>query len=100
MSLIDSIDNTKLSKPVKFVKNAHLIYNIGSPDCVMCKHYDTIIWCFDGVKCEIKKNLSTTSNRQIRYLNESFGIQENQIVDLNENQKLHDKWSFSGEFTQ
>lgn len=97
MSLIDSFSTQIETSKIKLVKNACLIYE---KDVLACKHYETIIFAYNGKTCEVKRNLSTTSNRQIRYLIQALDIQESDIVDLNKNEALHSKWSFSGEFVQ
>lgn len=77
---------------IKCVKNAAVFQ---SGNIVYCLHYDTVIFALDlnTRKAEILKNLSPTSNRQIKYLVEFFNPTE--ITNLNEGHKKYEKWSFS-----
>ena len=90
MTLIDTIqqnENRDQIKDVKTVKNAKIFFSNG---IVFCQHYQEIIFAFDmnNKICEIQKDLSQTSNRQIKYLTEALNI-ENAI-----NVSRHNKWEF------
>ncbi len=83
-----------MSSSCKMVKNATLTHE---GDIFKCYHYETNIFEYDSVlgTCKVKRDLSMTSNRQIAYLLAFFNIEDDKVTDLNENEKLHDKWSFS-----
>lgn len=100
-SLIETYQNENPTK-VKDIKTVKKAVVIMSKDIIYCKHYETIIFAYDtkSLICEIIKDCSTTSNRQIKYLVEALNISENQIEDLNKNHKKYSKWEFSGEITQ
>ena len=90
MTLIDTIqqnENRDKIKDIKTVKNAKIYSSNG---ILYCQHYDTIIFAFDEKNqiCEIQKDLSQTSNRQIKYLTEALKI-ENAI-----NVSMFNKWEF------
>ena len=90
MTLIDTIqqnENRDKIKNIKTVKNAKIYSSNG---ILYCQHYDTIIFAFDEKNqiCEIQKDLSQTSNRQIKYLTEALNI-ENAI-----NVSMFNKWEF------
>ena len=90
MTLIDTIqqnENRDQIKDVKTVKNAKIFFSNG---IVFCQHYQEIIFAFDmnNKICEIQKDLSQTSNRQIKYLTEALNI-ENAI-----NVSRYNKWEF------
>ena len=90
MTLIHEIQNNKNRdqiKNIKTVKNAK-IYQ--SDNIIYCQHYETVIFAFDEKNqiCEIQKDLSQTSNRQIKYLTEALNI-ENAI-----NVSMFNKWEF------
>ena len=88
MTLINTIqqnENRDKIKDIKTVKNAK-IYQSGN--IIYCQHYETVIFAFDGITCEIQKDLSQTSNRQIKYLTEALNI-ENAI-----NVSMFNKWEF------
>ena len=90
MTLINTIqqnENRDKIKDIKTVKNAKIYSSNG---ILYCQHYDTIIFAFDEKNqiCEIQKDLSQTSNRQIKYLTEALNI-ENVI-----NVSRHNKWEF------
>ena len=88
MTLIDTIENNENRdqiRDIKTVKNAKIYSSNG---ILYCQHYNTIIFAYDGITCEIQKDLSQTSNRQIKYLTEALNI-ENAI-----NVSRHNKWEF------
>lgn len=101
MTLIETIQNqqSQTIKDIKTVKKATVTM---SGNIIYCRHYETIIFAYDTESklCEIVKDCSTTSNRQIKYLIEALNIDESQIIDLNKNHQKYSKWAFSGEFTQ
>jgi len=101
MTLIETIQNqqSQTIKDIKTVKKATVTM---SGNTIYCRHYETIIFAYDieSKLCEIVKDCSTTSNRQIKYLIEALNIDESQITDLNKNHQKFSKWEFSGEFTQ
>ena len=88
MTLIDAIENNENRdqiRDIKTVKNAKIYSSNG---ILYCQHYNTIIFAYDGITCEIQKDLSQTSNRQIKYLTEALNI-ENAI-----NVSMFNKWEF------
>ena len=90
MTLIDTIENNENRdqiRDIKTVKNAKIYSSNG---ILYCQHYDTIIFAHDPKNkiCEIQKDLSQTSNRQIKYLTEALNI-ENAI-----NVSRYNKWEF------
>ena len=90
MTLIDTIqqnENRDKIKNIKTVKNAKIYSSNG---ILYCQHYDTIIFAFDEKNqiCEIQKDLSQTSNRQIKYLTEALKIEN--IVNVS----MFNKWEF------
>ena len=92
MTLIDTIqqnENREKIKDIKTVKNAK-IYQ--SDNIIYCQHYDTIILAYDHENkiCEIQKDLSLTSNRQIKFLIEAYDIQP----ELIKNVSRFNKWEF------
>jgi len=93
MTLIETIQNNPNveRQDLKTVKNASIFNQNG---IVFCKHYDTIIFAYDinNQVCEIRDNLSPTSNKQIKYLIEGLSVPNGIIKDLEKNKK---KWSFS-----
>ena len=92
MTLIETIqnaDNEKI-KDIKTVKNASIFI---SNDIVYCRHYDTIIFAYDQKNkvCEIMKDCSQTSNRQIKYLLDSLNLTWDDCINVNE----LSKWAYS-----
>ena len=92
MTLIDAIennDNRDQITDIKTVKNAKIYHYNG---IVYCQHYDTIILAYDHENkiCEIQKDLSLTSNRQIKFLIEAYDIQP----ELIKNVSRYNKWEF------
>ena len=92
MTLINEIQNKKNRdqiKNIKTVKNAK-IYQSGN--ILYCQHYDTIIFAYDHKNqiCEIQKDLSMTSNRQIEFLIEAYNIQPESIKNVSK----YNKWEF------
>ena len=90
MTLIDTIqqnENRDKIKNIKTVKNAKIYSSNG---ILYCQHYDTIIFAFDEKNqiCEIQKDLSQTSNRQIKYLTEALKIEN--VVNVS----MFNKWEF------
>ena len=90
MTLIDTIqqnENRDKIKDIKTVKNAK-IYQ--SDNIIYCQHYETVIFAFDEKNqiCEIQKDLSQTSNRQIKYLTEALNIENPTNVSK------FNKWEF------
>lgn len=82
MTLIKTInDNDTIRKTgIKTVKNS-VIYEYNN--ILYCRHYDTVIFAYDmkNNKVEAIKNLSPTSDRQIRYLCKSLGLTWDEIAD-------------------
>lgn len=95
MTLIETIQNNSSleRQDLQTVKNAHIFQDNG---IVYCRHYDTIIFAYDRMneQCEVRMNLSMTSNRQIKYLIIGLSVPNNIITDLEEG---NNKWSFSGQ---
>ena len=92
MTLIHEIQNNKNRdqiKDVKTVKNAKIFFSNG---IVFCQHYQEIIFAFDmnNKICEIQKDLSLTSNRQIKFLIEAYGIDPKSV----QNVSRYNKWEF------
>ena len=90
MTLIDTIqqnENRDKIKDIKTVKNAK-IYQSGN--IIYCQHYETVIFAYDGITCEIQKDLSMTSNTQIKFLIEAYNIQP----ELIKNVSKYNKWEF------
>ena len=92
MTLIDAIENNENRekiKDVKTVKNAKIFFSNG---IVFCQHYQEIIFAFDmnNKICEIQKDLSLTSNRQIKFLIEAYGIDPKSV----QNVSRYNKWEF------
>lgn len=74
---------------LKMVKNASIFQEEG---VYFIRHYETIIFAYDGVKCEVNWKCSTTSDRQIRSALAFFNITTN-IVDTHKGSK----WNYSGQ---
>ena len=92
MTLIETIqENTKRDqiKNIKTVKNAKIYSSNG---ILYCQHYDTIIFAHDPKNkiCEIQKNVSMTSNRQIKFLIEAYGIDPKSVQNVSK----FNKWEF------
>ena len=93
MTLLEQIQNNLKNrdqiKDVKTVKNAKIFFSNG---IVFCQHYQEIIFAFDmnNKICEIQKDLSMTSNRQIKFLIEAYDIQP----ELIKNVSRFNKWEF------
>ena len=88
MTLIDTIqqnENRDKIKNIKTVKNAK-IYQSGN--IIYCQHYETVIFAYDVITCEIQKDLSITSNTQIKFLIEAYNIQP----ELIKNVSRYNKW--------
>ena len=90
MTLIDTIENNENRdqiRDIKTVKNAKIYSSNG---ILYCQHYETIIFAFDmnNKICEIQKDLSSTSNRQIKYLTEALKIEN--VVNVSK----FNKWEF------
>ena len=93
MTLLEQIQNNLKNrdqiKDVKTVKNAKIFFSNG---IVFCQHYETIIFAFDmnNKICEIQKDLSMTSNRQIKFLIEAYGIDPKSVQNVSK----FNKWEF------
>ena len=93
MTLLEQIQNNLKNrdqiKDVKTVKNAKIFFSNG---IVFCQHYETIIFAFDmnNKICEIQKDLSMTSNTQIKFLIEAYGIDPKSV----QNVSRYNKWEF------
>ena len=93
MTLLEQIQNNLKNrdqiKDVKTVKNAKIFFSNG---IVFCQHYQEIIFAFDmnNKICEIQKDLSLTSNRQIKFLIEAYGIDPKSV----QNVSRYNKWEF------
>ena len=92
MTLIDTIENNENRdqiRDIKTVKNAKIYSSNG---IVFCQHYQEIIFAFDmnNKICEIQKDLSMTSNTQIKFLIEAYNIQP----ELIKNVSKYNKWEF------
>ena len=90
MTLIATIENNENRdkiKDIKTVKNAK-IYQSGN--IIYCQHYKTVIFAYDGITCEIQKDLSLTSNRQIKFLIEAYGIDPKSVQNVSK----YNKWEF------
>jgi len=98
MTLIETIQGNSnlVRQDLKTVKNASIFQDSG---VIYCRHYETVIFAYDinNQKCEIRKNLSQTSNKQIKYLIEGLSVPDSIIIDLESGNS--NKWSFSGELT-
>ena len=94
MTLIETIQGNESLKrrDLKTVKNAHIFQDNG---IIYCRHYETIIFAYDinNQVCEVRQNLSMTSNRQIKYLIEGLSVPNSIITDLEEG---NEKWKFRG----
>ena len=93
MTLLEQIQNNLKNRDqirdIKTVKNAKIFFSNG---IVFCQHYQEIIFAFDmnNKICEIQKDLSMTSNRQIKFLIEAYDIQP----ELIKNVSRFNKWEF------
>ena len=92
MTLIDTIENNENRdqiRDIKTVKNAKIYSSNG---ILYCQHYDTIIFAHDAKNkiCEIQKDLSMTSNRQIKFLIEAYGIDPKSVQNVSK----FNKWEF------
>ena len=93
MTLLEQIQNNLKNrdqiKDVKTVKNAKIFFSNG---IVFCQHYQEIIFAFDmnNKICEIQKDLSMTSNRQIKFLIEAYGIDPKSVQNVSK----YNKWEF------
>jgi len=92
MTLIETIEqgNQEKIKDIKTVKNASIFISNG---VIYCRHYDTIIFAYDKENnvCEIRKDCSMTSNRQIQYLLNSLSLTWDDCTNVNESEK----WAYS-----
>jgi len=61
---------------------------------IFIQHYETIIFAYDSNKgiCEADLDCSMTSNRQIRFALDHFGIVPASVINTHEG----DKWNHSG----
>lgn len=75
---------------LKLVKNAHIENN---GDLLEIRHYETVIFSMDinTKKAIVKKDLSMTSNKQIKFAISEFNPSE--ITEIKPDQK----WAYSGE---
>ena len=92
MTLLEQIQNNKQRdqiKDVKTVKNAKVFFSKG---IVFCQHYQEIIFAYDmnNKICEIQKDLSMTSNRQIKFLIDAYGIDPESVQNVSK----YNKWEF------
>lgn len=76
---------------LKLVKNATIFSERG---IFFIRHYSTIIFAYNPQSrlCEINKNCSVTSNRQIRYALRFFEVLEENTVDVSDGTK----WQYGG----
>ena len=93
MTLLEQIQNNTdrdQIKDVKTVKNAKIYFSKG---IVFCQHYQEIIFAYDinNKICEIQDNLSMTSNRQIKFLLDAYGIDRESVQNVSK----YNKWEFS-----
>jgi hypothetical protein len=95
-TMIDSISENQSVNGLKFVKNAMSFNQNG---VFYIKHYNTVIVAYNPKSdtLEANWNLSQTSNRQIRYAIQYFGVKESNIIDVSNNEIP--KWSKSGDRT-
>ena len=75
------------------VKNASIFCQDG---IIFIKHYRTIIFAYDSKskRCEVDYDCSQTSNRQIRYALNHFGISQASVINVHEGSKMN----YSGGF--
>ena len=92
-SLIKDCDIEALNSDMQMVKNASMFTLKG---VTYIKHYSTIIFAHDANKgiTEADFNCSMTSNRQIRYALNYFGIPEASVINTHEGSKMN----YSGGF--
>jgi len=92
MTLIETIEQSDQERltEIKTVKQAS-VYN--SHGIVFCRHYDTIIFAYDQKNkvCEIRKDCSMTSNRQLRYMLDFYNLDWDDCKNINKGSK----WAFS-----
>ena len=93
---------TSLSADVdglKMVKNATIFRELCNGSmCYFIRHYDTIIFAYDPVSklCEINHNCSRTSNNQIGYALNFFGLSWSDAKDVGDGSK----WAYSRQMYQ
>ena len=90
-SLIEKCDVDSFHGDLKMVKNAMIFSKNG---IVYIKHYDTIIFAYDSKNgiCEADLDCSSTSNRQIRFALDHFGIPPASVINIHDGSK----WNYSG----
>ena len=79
---------------LKMVKNATIFRELCNGSmCYFIRHYDTIIFAYDPVSklCEINHNCSRTSNNQIGYALNFFGLSWSDAKDVGDGSK----WAYS-----
>ncbi len=83
---LDSFDSD-----LTLVKNASVFSKNG---IIYIKHYNTIIFAYDSKtkRCEADFKCSMTSDRQIRYALNHFGIEEASVINVHDGSK----WDHSG----
>ena len=75
---------------LKMVKGAYMFLE---DQVYFIRHYDTIIFANDPLKqrCEVNWNCSRTSNNQIMYALNFFGIDRESAIDVSDGSK----WAYS-----
>jgi len=90
--LIKSSGLESCNEDLKLVKGASLFSKNG---IVYIKHYQTIIFAYDSKKglTEADFDCSQTSNRQIRFALNHFGIPQASVINTHDGSK----WNYSGD---
>ena len=88
MGLITNFPGTYSNNTLELVKNAFLYYDKG---VFYIRHYSTVIFAYDSKSkiCEINYGCSLTSNRQVNYALDYFGILFAAAIDVHKGRKMN-----------
>ena len=92
-SLIKNCGIESCGSYLKMVKGASIFSKDG---IIYIIHYNTVIFAFDSINnvCEADLDCSMTSNRQINFALEHFGIVKASVINTHEGSK----WNYSGDW--
>ena len=90
-SLIKNCKIESCSSSLRMVKGASVFSREGIFYII---HYSTVIFAYDSINniCEADLDCSMTSNRQIRFALDHFGIVKASVINTHEGEK----WNYSG----
>ena len=92
--LIKNCQKLDHSNSLELVKNASVFNHNG---VTYIKHYNTVIFAYDSVSkiCEVDYDCSSTSNRQIHYALNHFGIPQASCIDVHTDSKNSHSGAFN-----